>query len=89
MTPEDFIRGYLNMQPERNYNPDTLKLLAGVADQTKDGSVMDSSLIIPLVVLNLQAVLSKIHSHVLHYNFSVFVCIVMCDVILVLFRINF
>ncbi|XP_041460216.1 calcium-binding mitochondrial carrier protein Aralar2-like isoform X1 [Lytechinus variegatus] len=39
MTPEDFIRGYLNMQPERNYNPDTLKLLAGVADQTKDGLI--------------------------------------------------
>ncbi|XP_071478145.1 electrogenic aspartate/glutamate antiporter SLC25A12, mitochondrial-like [Diadema antillarum] len=39
MTPEDFIRGYLNMQPERNYNPDTLKLLAGVADQTKDGFI--------------------------------------------------
>ena len=39
MTPNDFIRGYLNMQPERNYNPDTLKLLAGAADQTKDGYV--------------------------------------------------
>lgn len=37
MTSEDFIRGYLGMQAERNYNADTMKLLAGVVDQTKDG----------------------------------------------------
>ncbi|XP_022087095.1 calcium-binding mitochondrial carrier protein Aralar1-like [Acanthaster planci] len=39
MTAEDFIRGFLGMQPERNYNPNTMKLLAGVADQTKDGLI--------------------------------------------------
>lgn len=39
MTSEDFIRGYLGMQPERNYNADTMKLLAGVVDQTKDGLI--------------------------------------------------
>ncbi|XP_038046015.1 calcium-binding mitochondrial carrier protein Aralar1-like [Patiria miniata] len=39
MTSEDFIRGFLGMQPERNYNPNTMKLLAGVADQTKDGLI--------------------------------------------------
>ena len=37
MNAEDFIRGFLGMQPERNYNPHTMKLLAGVVDQTKDG----------------------------------------------------
>ncbi|PIK35374.1 putative calcium-binding mitochondrial carrier protein Aralar1 isoform X2 [Apostichopus japonicus] len=39
MTSEDFIRGYLGMQAERNYNADTMKLLAGVVDQTKDGLI--------------------------------------------------
>ncbi|XP_071788674.1 electrogenic aspartate/glutamate antiporter SLC25A12, mitochondrial-like [Asterias amurensis] len=39
MNAEDFIRGFLGMQPERNYNPHTMKLLAGVVDQTKDGLI--------------------------------------------------
>ncbi|XP_033114725.1 calcium-binding mitochondrial carrier protein Aralar1-like [Anneissia japonica] len=39
MTEEDLIRGYLGMQPERNYNQSTMKLLAGVVDQTKDGKI--------------------------------------------------
>ncbi|XP_072019919.1 electrogenic aspartate/glutamate antiporter SLC25A13, mitochondrial-like [Amphiura filiformis] len=39
MTESDLIRGYLGMQPERNYNPQTMKLLAGVVDQTKDGLI--------------------------------------------------
>jgi hypothetical protein len=37
MTPEDFIRTFLGMQKEDNYNIETLKLLSGVVDQTKDG----------------------------------------------------
>ncbi|XP_071943559.1 electrogenic aspartate/glutamate antiporter SLC25A12, mitochondrial-like [Antedon mediterranea] len=39
MTQEDLIRNYLGLQPERNYNPVTMKLLASVVDQTKDGKV--------------------------------------------------
>ena len=37
MTPEDFIRNFLGMQKEDDYNEDTLHLLSGVVDQTKDG----------------------------------------------------
>ena len=37
MTPEDFIRAFLGMQKEDNYNKKTLNLLSGVVDQTKDG----------------------------------------------------
>ena len=40
MTPEDFIRTFLGMQKEDNYNIETLKLLSGVVDQTKDGQAL-------------------------------------------------
>ena len=39
MTPENMIRDYLGMQSDDRYNESTLKLLAGVVDQTKDGYV--------------------------------------------------
>uniref|UniRef100_A0A674JM83 Uncharacterized protein n=1 Tax=Terrapene triunguis TaxID=2587831 RepID=A0A674JM83_9SAUR len=37
MTPGDFVQRYLGLYTDPNYNPETLQLLAGVADQTKDG----------------------------------------------------
>ena len=37
MSMNDFIRGYLGMMKEPNYNEDTVKLLGGCADTTKDG----------------------------------------------------
>ena len=37
MTPEEFIRTFLGMQKEDNYDKETLNLLSGVVDQTKDG----------------------------------------------------
>ncbi|XP_070792355.1 electrogenic aspartate/glutamate antiporter SLC25A12, mitochondrial [Pituophis catenifer annectens] len=39
MTPEDFVRRYLGLYTEPHYNPKTVDLLAGVADQTKDGLI--------------------------------------------------
>lgn len=45
MTPEDFIRTFLGMQKEENYNKDTLHLLSGVVDQTKDGFISFSELL--------------------------------------------
>ena len=39
MTPENLIRDYLGMQKVEEYNKTTLTLLAGCADQTKDGYV--------------------------------------------------
>ena len=36
MSPENLIRDYLGMQKVDEYNEVTLKLLAGVVDQTKD-----------------------------------------------------
>lgn len=39
MTPENMIRDYLGMQSDDRYNESTLKLLAGVVDQTKDGLI--------------------------------------------------
>ena len=39
MTPEDFVRTFLGMQKEDNYNVETLNLLSGVVDLTKDGQV--------------------------------------------------
>ncbi|CAB4026222.1 Calcium-binding mitochondrial carrier Aralar1 [Paramuricea clavata] len=45
MTPEDFIRTFLGMQKEDNYNIETLKLLSGVVDQTKDGLISFSELL--------------------------------------------
>ena len=39
MTSYDFIQKFLGLLPE-NYEPETLKLLAGAADTTKDGCVL-------------------------------------------------
>ncbi|XP_025056287.1 calcium-binding mitochondrial carrier protein Aralar1 isoform X3 [Alligator sinensis] len=39
MTPGDFVQRYLGLYTEPNYNPKTIQLLAGVADQTKDGLI--------------------------------------------------
>ena len=39
MTPVNLIRDYLGMQKVEEYNETTLNLLAGCADQTKDGCV--------------------------------------------------
>uniref|UniRef100_A0A8C3FD51 Solute carrier family 25 member 12 n=1 Tax=Chrysemys picta bellii TaxID=8478 RepID=A0A8C3FD51_CHRPI len=39
MTPGDFVQRYLGLYTDPNYNPETLQLLAGVADQTKDGLI--------------------------------------------------
>ena len=39
MTPVNLIRDYLGMQKVEEYNETTLGLLAGCADQTKDGYV--------------------------------------------------
>lgn len=39
MTPVNLIRDYLGMQKVEEYNETTLNLLAGCADQTKDGYV--------------------------------------------------
>ncbi|XP_046846923.1 calcium-binding mitochondrial carrier protein Aralar2-like [Xenia sp. Carnegie-2017] len=45
MTPEDFIRTFLGMQKDDNYDVETLKLLSGVVDQTKDGLISFSELL--------------------------------------------
>lgn len=37
MTPEDFVQKYLGLHTDPHHNPKTVQLLAGVADQTKDG----------------------------------------------------
>lgn len=39
MTPEDFVIKYLNLLDEKNYNPDTLRLLASIVDTSKDGLI--------------------------------------------------
>ncbi|KAJ8982317.1 hypothetical protein NQ317_006662 [Molorchus minor] len=39
MTPEDFIIKYLNLLDEKNYNVDTVKLLAAIVDTSKDGLI--------------------------------------------------
>ncbi|XP_043361215.1 calcium-binding mitochondrial carrier protein Aralar1 isoform X5 [Dermochelys coriacea] len=39
MTPGDFVQRYLGLYTDPNYNPKTVQLLAGVADQTKDGLI--------------------------------------------------
>ncbi|XP_028395324.1 calcium-binding mitochondrial carrier protein Aralar2-like isoform X2 [Dendronephthya gigantea] len=45
MTPEDFIRTFLGMQKEDDYNVETLNLLSGVVDQTKDGLISFSEML--------------------------------------------
>ncbi|XP_069717238.1 electrogenic aspartate/glutamate antiporter SLC25A12, mitochondrial [Phaenicophaeus curvirostris] len=39
MSPEDFVQRYLGLYTDPRYNPKTVQLLAGVADQTKDGLI--------------------------------------------------
>uniref|UniRef100_A0A914WDR6 EF-hand domain-containing protein n=1 Tax=Plectus sambesii TaxID=2011161 RepID=A0A914WDR6_9BILA len=39
MTSDDFIRKYLGLYPEPNYNRETVRLLASAADTTKDGLI--------------------------------------------------
>lgn len=44
MTPSDFVRSYLGLYTNPDYNPDSVNLLAGIVDTSKDGFV--SSLIL-------------------------------------------
>lgn len=37
MTSSDFVQRYLRLHTDLHHNPKTVDLLAGVADQTKDG----------------------------------------------------
>ncbi|XP_075685567.1 electrogenic aspartate/glutamate antiporter SLC25A12, mitochondrial isoform X1 [Rhinoderma darwinii] len=39
MTPSDFVQKYLGLHTELHFNPKTVELLGGVADQTKDGLI--------------------------------------------------
>lgn len=39
MSPNDFVKRYLNLTADVDPNPKTLQLLAGVVDQTKDGLI--------------------------------------------------
>lgn len=39
MTPEDFVRKYLGMFPEENYNKESVRLIASAADTTRDGMI--------------------------------------------------
>nr|XP_056717093.1 electrogenic aspartate/glutamate antiporter SLC25A12, mitochondrial [Euleptes europaea] len=39
MTPRDFVQRYLGLYTDPRSNPKTVQLLAGVADQTKDGLI--------------------------------------------------
>ncbi|XP_031635334.1 calcium-binding mitochondrial carrier protein Aralar1-like isoform X1 [Contarinia nasturtii] len=39
MTTEDFIRGYLRLFPEANYNKDSVNLMGSIADTSKDGLI--------------------------------------------------
>lgn len=39
MTPSDFVQKYLGLHTQPHHNPDTVQLIAGVADTTKDGLI--------------------------------------------------
>ncbi|CAK9818223.1 Calcium-binding mitochondrial carrier protein Aralar1 [Anthophora quadrimaculata] len=39
MTPADFVRSYLGLYINPDYNPDSVKLLAGIVDTSKDGLI--------------------------------------------------
>ncbi|XP_075036744.1 electrogenic aspartate/glutamate antiporter SLC25A12, mitochondrial [Mixophyes fleayi] len=39
MTPSDFVQKYLGLHNDAHFNPKTVELLGGVADQTKDGLI--------------------------------------------------
>lgn len=40
MSPSDFVRSYLGLLADDNYNPETLRRIANCADTTKDGYVL-------------------------------------------------
>jgi len=44
MTPADFVQKYLGLYREVNFNSDSVKLLAGIVDTSKDGCVSDWSI---------------------------------------------
>ena len=37
MSTDDFIRSYLGLYTEDNYNPKTVKMLGSILDTSKDG----------------------------------------------------
>ncbi|XP_031829926.1 calcium-binding mitochondrial carrier protein Aralar1 isoform X3 [Nomia melanderi] len=39
MTPSDFVRSYLGLYIDPDYNPDSVNLLAGIVDTSKDGLI--------------------------------------------------
>ncbi|XP_012286081.1 calcium-binding mitochondrial carrier protein Aralar1 isoform X2 [Orussus abietinus] len=39
MTPCDFVRTYLGLYKDADYNPDSVRLLAGIVDTSKDGLI--------------------------------------------------
>jgi solute carrier family 25 aspartate/glutamate transporter 12/13 len=39
MTPSDFVQKYLGLFSDANYNSESVKLLAGTVDTSKDGCV--------------------------------------------------
>lgn len=39
MTPEDFVRGYLGLFPGIDYNADSVRLVAGIVNTSKDGFI--------------------------------------------------
>ncbi|XP_063979967.1 calcium-binding mitochondrial carrier protein Aralar1 isoform X2 [Diachasmimorpha longicaudata] len=39
MTPADFVRTYLGLYTDADYNPDSVNLLAGIVDTSKDGLI--------------------------------------------------
>ncbi|XP_068985225.1 calcium-binding mitochondrial carrier protein Aralar1 isoform X1 [Bombus flavifrons] len=39
MTPSDFVRSYLGLYTNSDYNPDSVNLLAGIVDTSKDGLI--------------------------------------------------
>lgn len=39
MTPEDFVRRYLGMFAEENYNKESVRMIASAADTTRDGMI--------------------------------------------------
>lgn len=39
MTSSDFVRTYLGLYTNPDYNPDSVNLLAGIVDTSKDGFV--------------------------------------------------
>lgn len=37
MTSADFVRSYLGLYTDADYNPESVALLAGIVDSSKDG----------------------------------------------------